>query len=59
VLTGTGGITTALAQLEPALGKRTGAEVIYDEDPARLVARLIARYTTSDYCCPCRPSTAV
>jgi hypothetical protein len=46
-------------RLEPALGKQTGAEVIDDEDPARLVERLIARYVTSDYVCPCRPSAAV
>lgn len=59
VLTGTGGITRALAALEPALGKQTGAEVIYDEDPARLVERLITRYVASDYVCPCRPSAAV
>jgi hypothetical protein len=48
-----------VAALESALGKQTGAEVIYDEDPARLVERLSARYVTSDYVCPCRPSAAV
>jgi hypothetical protein len=52
-------LTRALAALEPALGKPTGAKVIYDEDSARLVERLIARYATSDYVCPCRSSVAV
>lgn len=56
VLKGTGGITTALPQLEASLSaKKTGAEVIYDEDPARLVEGLLARYTSGGYVCPCQP----
>jgi hypothetical protein len=56
VLTGTGGITPALPELETTLGKKTGAEVIYDDDPERLVQRLLERYLSSSYVCPCRPS---
>jgi uncharacterized protein (TIGR00725 family) len=56
VLTGTGGITTALPALEASLAaKRTGAEVVYDDDPARLVERLPDRYTSGGYVCPCHP----
>jgi len=45
VLTGTGGITSSLPVLETGLaGKKTGAEVIYDDDPLRLTARLLSRY---------------
>jgi len=56
VLSGTGGITAALPQLEASLeAKRTGAEVVYDEDPTRLVDRLLARYTSGSYVCPCHP----
>jgi hypothetical protein len=44
VLSGTGGITDALRHMETALRKETGAEVIYDPDPARLVDRLLGRY---------------
>lgn len=55
VLTGTGGITAALPKMEKNLGKKTGAEVIYDDRPERLVRRLLARYVSSSYECPCRP----
>jgi len=56
VLSGTGGITTALPELEASLeAKKTGAEVMYDEDPTRLVDRLVARYTSGSYVCPCHP----
>lgn len=56
VLTGTGGITTALPQLEATLGKKTGAEVFYDDDPNRLVERLLERYLSGSYVCPCHPA---
>lgn len=56
VLSGTGGITTALPQLEATLGKKTGAEVIYDDDPNRLVERLLERYLSGSYVCPCHPA---
>lgn len=59
VLTGTGGITEALPVLETNLGQQTGAEVIYDSDPERLVSRLLARYLSGSYVCPCRPGSSV
>ncbi len=55
ILTGTGGITEALRTVEASLRKETGAEVLYEADPARLVDRLLARYQSGDYVCPCRP----
>jgi uncharacterized protein (TIGR00725 family) len=55
VLTGTGGITGALSALERSLDKDTGAEVIHDGDPVRLIDRLLARYESTDYTCPCWP----
>lgn len=56
VLSGSGGITAALPELEASLeAKKTGAEVLYDDDPARLVDRLLARYTSGSYVCPCHP----
>jgi len=56
VLSGTGGITAALPELEASLNaKKTGAEVLYDDDPTRLVDRLVARYTSGSYVCPCHP----
>jgi uncharacterized protein (TIGR00725 family) len=58
VLTGTGGITTALPALENTLGKKTGAEVIYDADPLRLVGLLLERYLSGSYVCPCDPECA-
>jgi uncharacterized protein (TIGR00725 family) len=56
VLTGTGGITEALRGVETSLRKDTGAEVLYEADPARLVDRLLARYRSADYVCPCQPT---
>ena len=58
VLTHTGGITAALPALEASLNKRTGAEVIYEPDPEALVARLLERYVSGDYICPCSPPPA-
>jgi uncharacterized protein (TIGR00725 family) len=55
VLTGTGGITEALREVEASLRKDTGAEVICEADPTRLVDRLLERYRSADYVCPCRP----
>jgi hypothetical protein len=57
VLTGTGGITEALGSIEASLRKDTGAEVIYDDDPARLTDRLLARYQSPAYVCPCWPDS--
>ena len=58
VLTGTGGITTALPALESTLGKKTGAQVIYDADPQRLISLLLERYLSGSYVCPCDPECA-
>lgn len=55
VLTGTGGITDALPTIETSLRKETGAEVLYQGEPARLVDRLLERYRSPDYVCACRP----
>ena len=55
VLTNTGGITAVLSDVEKSLGKSTGAEVIYDAKPEPLIQRLLARYCSSDYKCPCQP----
>jgi uncharacterized protein (TIGR00725 family) len=55
VLTGTGGITEALRRVEASLRKETGAEVMYEADPVRLVDRLLDRYRSAKYVCPCRP----
>ena len=53
VLTGTGGITEALHAVEANLRKETGAEVMYDDEPIRLIDRLLARYQSPGYVCPC------
>lgn len=58
VLTGTGGITAALPALETTLGKKTGAEVIYESNPQQLIARLRGRYLSGSYVCPCHPACA-
>lgn len=58
VLEGTGGITSALPALETSLNKQTGSEVLYDSDPESLVTRLIERYRSADYVCPCYPASA-
>lgn len=55
VLTGTGGITQALGSIEASLSKKTGAEVLYDADPERLIDRLLVRYQSPSYVCPCWP----
>ena len=62
VLTGTGGIADAVEDLVRLCDKPTGAVVLYDEDPARLLDRLIAYYRTEHYkhpncfCGPERPT---
>jgi uncharacterized protein (TIGR00725 family) len=58
VLTGTGGITAALPVLEASLNKRTGSEVMYESDPEALVDRLLDRYVSASYICPCYPTSA-
>ena len=49
VLTGTGGVADAVAGLVPLFDKPTGAVVLYDDDPVRLVDRLIAYYRTEHH----------
>jgi len=58
VLEGTGGITDALPALETSLNKQTGSEVLYEANPDALIDRLLARYQSGDYTCPCHPSSA-
>lgn len=55
VLTETGGVTEVLPVLEASLTKATGAEVLYNADPGQLVDRLIERYVSEEYVCPCHP----
>jgi uncharacterized protein (TIGR00725 family) len=59
VLTGTGGITEAIPALEAALMKPTGADVLYDSDPVLLIDRMLTRYQSPDYVCPCHPAALV
>lgn len=46
VLTGTGGITTMVEEIIRVCRKDTGACVLYDDDPTRLVDQLIEYYRT-------------
>jgi uncharacterized protein (TIGR00725 family) len=62
VLTGTGGITQLVEPIITASGKQTGACVLYDDDPERLVDRLIHYYRTErkpSRFCDARPDGAV
>jgi len=54
VLQDSGGIADALPEIVPELGKQTGAFIIYDRDPEKLVRRCVERYRTEHYR---RPST--
>lgn len=49
VLTGTGGITEMIERILEACGKDTGACVLYDDDPAQLIDRLIHYYRTEHH----------
>lgn len=44
VLTGTGGISDMVTDILAACRKKTGARVVYDADPHRLVRRLLRTY---------------
>lgn len=57
VLTETGGITASLPAVVAELTKTTGAEIIYESEPDKLVAQLIERYQSSSYACPCHPNS--
>jgi uncharacterized protein (TIGR00725 family) len=47
VLTGTGGISDLVADILTACAKDTGAQVVYDAAPQRLVQRLLRAYRSS------------
>jgi uncharacterized protein (TIGR00725 family) len=47
VLTGTGGIADGTADLVRMCQKDTGAVVLYDDDPSRLIDRLVDYYRTT------------
>jgi uncharacterized protein (TIGR00725 family) len=49
VLTGTGGITDLVREILVACAKDTGARVVYDADPDRLVEELLRVYRTAHY----------
>jgi hypothetical protein len=49
VLDGTGGIADAVDKLVRLCDKLTGAVVIHDDDPVRLVSRLVEYYETEHY----------
>ena len=49
VLTGTGGITAMVEEIIRACQKDTGACVLYDDDPQRLIDRLIEYYRTKHF----------
>jgi YHS domain-containing protein len=44
-----------LRKVEANLREETGAGVMDEADPARLVNRLLERYRSASYVCPCRP----
>lgn len=46
VLTGMGGISAMVADILAACAKDTGARVVYDDDPDRLIAELLRLYAT-------------
>jgi uncharacterized protein (TIGR00725 family) len=54
VLTGTGGVADTVAAVVDPNEKPTGAHKVYDDDPVRLVARLVEYYRRRHYL---RPST--
>ncbi|HSG73335.1 MAG TPA: YHS domain-containing protein [Planctomycetaceae bacterium] len=49
VLTGTGGISDLVPQILDACHKETGARVIYDDDPERLIEQLLDIYRSEHY----------
>jgi len=60
-LTGTGGIAEAIEQLVRTCDKATGAVVLYDDDPERLIERLVGYYQTEHHkrpnCFSCPPES--
>lgn len=60
VLTGTGGISDMAEAILAACQKQTGARVVYDDDPNRLIADLLETYRTEHFRHPsvfCRGTT--
>lgn len=49
VLTGTGGITTLVQDIIEASDKTTGAHVIFNDDPVKLVSQLVEFYRTEHF----------
>jgi uncharacterized protein (TIGR00725 family) len=49
VLTGTGGISDMVKEILAACNKETGARVVYDHDPRRLVEKLLDVYRTEHF----------
>ena len=49
VLTGTGGISDMVQDILTACAKDTGARLVYDDDPRRLVDELLRLYRTDHY----------
>jgi uncharacterized protein (TIGR00725 family) len=49
VLKGTGGITEIVEAIIQACDKETGAYILYEDDPARLIDRLIHYYRTEHF----------
>ncbi len=49
VLTGTGGISDLVADILAACAKDTGAQVVYDSSPRRLIRKLLRVYRTSHF----------
>ena len=49
VLTETGGVADVIDDIVAHVEKDTGAVVLYDSDPARLVSRLVTSYCTRHY----------
>ena len=49
ILTGTGGITEIVEEIIRVSGKDTGACLLYDDDPKKLVERLVEYYRTHHF----------
>jgi uncharacterized protein (TIGR00725 family) len=49
VLTDTGGISNMVSKILQACKKNTGARVLYDDDPRRLVERMVKTYRLQHY----------
>lgn len=52
VLQGSGGITSEIQTIVSVISKRTGAKVMYDMDPQKLIRELIAYYRKEHVKCP-------